>query len=386
MSGHFKQVALAVMCAVMCLSWIHCGGGEPPHPCQGATCVPSATTFLYLSALDDISGFTIATSGSPTSFQNQAGPNQSIGIAADASAKFLYVSDLANSTVQAFAINRSNGLLTPVAGSPFPAGSPDDAGGIAVDPNTKFLYVTLINSDGVVGFSIDSASGALTQIAGSPFPTGNTPWQAIVDSSGKFLYVSNLYDSQGGISAYGIDSTTGDLTPIPGSPFPTQAGFPGPAAFAIGAGGKFLYVGMAGTASPNNVISGFSIDPTTGVLTQLAGSPFAAGLTPLRVATDPAGKFLFAGNVLDDTLSAYTIDQNSGALTSVAGSPFPTHSGPVDVTVDTQGKFVYVANTGSGDLSVFSLNSTSGVLTPLSGSPFSTGQQQVGGLAIVKTQ
>jgi len=338
-----------------------------------------------MTALDNISGFSIATSGSPTSFQNQAGPNQSIGIVAAASAKFLYVSDFENSTIQAFTINPSSGLLTPI-GSPVAAGSPPDAGGLAIDPGGKFLYVTLLNSSAVTGFSIDPATGALTPIPGSFAPAGNTPVQAIVDSSGKFLYVSNLNDSQGGISAYGIDSTTGDLIPIPGSPFPTQAGSPGPAAFAIGGGGKFFYVGMAGTANANNTISGFSIDPATGVLNQLAGSPFPAGQGPIRVATDSGGKFLFSANLLDDTVSAFTVNGTSGALGPVAGSPFPAHSAPVAVAVDPQGKFVYVANTGSGDLSVFSLNSTSGVLTPLSGSPFSTGQQEPGGLAIVKTQ
>ena len=240
MSGYLKQVVMAAISAAMCLCWIGCGGGSPPHPCQGATCVPSATEFLYLTALDDISGFTIGTSGAPTSFQNQSGPNQSIGIVADPSAKFLYISDFENAGVDAFTINASGGVLTPVAGSPFSAGSPPGAGGIAVDPTTKFLYVTLMNSGEVAGFSINAATGALTPIPGSPFPAGNTPLQAIVDSSGKFLYVSNVNDSQGGISAYNIDPATGALTPIPGSPFPTQTGFPGPAGLAIGGGGKFL--------------------------------------------------------------------------------------------------------------------------------------------------
>jgi 6-phosphogluconolactonase len=386
MAINFKQAAVSLISAVICLGWIGCGGGSPPRPCQGATCVPSATEFLYVTALDDISGFSLATSGNPTSFQNQSGPNQSIGMVADASGKFLYVSDFENASVQAFTINRSTGLLSAVAGSPFSAGSPPGAGGIAVDPGTKFLYITLMNSAEVAGFSINSATGALTSIPGSPFPAGNTPVQAIVDSSGKFLYVSNLNDSQGAISGYGIDPISGALTPIPGSPFPTQTNFPGPAGLAIGGGGKFLYVGMAGMANANNKISGFSIDPNTGVLTQIPGSPFPTGNIPLGIATDPSDKFLFTANGQDDTLSVFSIDASSGALSPVAGSPFATHSAPVAVVVDPQGKLVYVANSNSGDLSSFSLNSTTGVLTVLSGSPFSTGQQQPEGLVIVKTQ
>jgi 6-phosphogluconolactonase len=386
MLGYLNKIAMAVMFAAISLSWTSCGGGSTQHPCQGTTCVQSARTFLYLSALDDISGFDIATSGTPTSFQNVSGPNQSIGIVADPSAKFLYVSDFGNAAVHAFTINSSTGVLSSVSGSPFSAGSPPDAGGIAIDPNTKFLYVTLMNSGAVAGFSINATTGALTSIAGSPFPAGNAPVQAIVDSSGKFLYVSNLNDSQGSISAYNIDPTSGVLTPIPGSPFPTQTNFPGPAGLAIGGDGKFLYVGMAGTATANNVISGFSIASNSGVLTQLTGSPFTAGNSPLGLATDSTGKFLFAANGQDDTLSAFSIDLSSGALAPVLGSPFATHTAPVAVALDPAGQFVYVANSGSGDLSAFSLDSTTGGLTPLPGAPFSTGQLEPGGLVIVKAQ
>jgi 6-phosphogluconolactonase len=381
--SNFAKVVIAAVSAAMCICWTGCGGG-PQHPCQGATCVPSAGKFLYVTASDDVSGFRVGANGTPTGSQNQSGPNQSIGVAADPSGKFLYVSDFENATIVAFSINQSSGLLTAI-GAPVSAGSPPDAGGLAMDPAGKFLYVTLMNSSAVAGFSIDPVTGALSAIPGASVPAGNTPVQAIVDSSGKFLYVSNLNDSLGGISGYSIDATTGDLTPIPGSPFPTQAGFPGPAAFAIGGGGKFLYVGMVGTANANNTISGFSIDPTTGVLSQLVGSPFPAGQGPIRVAADSAGKFLFSANLFDDTVSAFTIDATSGALGQVAGSPYPTNSAPVAVVVDPDGKYVYVANTGSGDLSVFSLNSTSGALSALAGSPFSTGQQEPGGLAFVKT-
>ncbi len=385
MSRHFRQIVMSVLWGAILL-WIGCGGGSTPHPCQGATCVPSAGTFMYLTALDDITGFRIDTSGTPNSFQSQSGPNQSIGMVADRSARFLYVSDFQDSAVQAFSINRSSGVLTPIAGSPFAAGSPPGSGGLALDPSTKFLYVTLLNSAEVAGFSIDATTGTLTPIPGSPFPAGNTPVQAIVDSAGKFLYVSNLNDSQGTISAYTIDAASGALTPVPGSPFATQANFPGPAGLAIAGGGKFLYVGMAGTANANHVISCFSIDRASGALTQAANSPFASGQASLGLATDPTGKFLFAAKGQDDTLSGYSVDPNSGDLTPLAGSPFGTHSAPVAVAVEPTGRFVYVANSGSGDVSVFGLNTTTGAVAQVSGSPFSTGQQEPGGLAIVNTQ
>jgi 6-phosphogluconolactonase len=394
MSGNRERIVGVIGIGVICLVMISCGGASSRPPgCQGTACTPSPT-FLYMTSLDHISGFTVDTHGVPASFQNASGPNNSVGIMADPSAKFLYVSDFTNDLLHAFAINRSTGALTAVAGSPFSAGPGQvpgggafaGPGGIAIDPNGKFLYVTRANASDVAGFSIDPATGSLTPIAGSTVPVGSFPGQATVDFSGKFLYVSNYGDSQGTISAFSIDPTNGALTPVPGSPFPTQANYPGPGDLVVAGGGKYLYVGMIGTNNPNHFVSAFSIDSTTGVLTQIAGSPFAVGLGPIRIATDPAGKFLFTANSADGTVSVLAIDASTGTLAAVAGSPSTNLSTPIDVAVDQSGKFVYVANWSSAQLSVFALDSTSGVLTPLSGSPFSTGQQQPSGLAIVRTQ
>ncbi len=242
--------------------------------------------------------------------------------------------------------------LTGIVESPFSAGSP--TGGIAVDPATKFLYVTLVNTAQVAGFTINS-NGALTPIPNSPFPAGNTPFQAVVDPTGTFLYVSNLNDSMGGISAYTIDPASGALTAVAGSPFPTQVNFPGPHGLAIGAGGKFLYVGMSGSVNANHVVSAFSIDPATGKLTQLAGSPFPTGNDPQGVATDPTGKFLFTANAGDSTVSAFTIDATSGGLTAV-GSPFALQGAPDGLAVDPTGGFLLVATSGNNGLAVFSVN------------------------------
>ena len=346
-------------------------------------CPPLPTSFLYVTAVNDVSQFSLATSGAPTVVASQSGPNSSQGIAVDHSSKFLYVSDFSGNggSLQAFTISSIAGVLTTVPGSPFSAGG--FVGGLAIHPGSKFLYVTLVNGPGVAGFTIDSSSGALSPITGSPFPAVNTPMQAAVDPSGKYLYVSNLNDSSGAISAYAIDASTGALSPVAGSPFPTQPNFPGPDGLAFGASGKFLYVGMGGTANPNNVVSAFSIDSTTGALTQLTASPFSAGNGPSRVATDPAGKFLFTANLHGDTVSAFTIDGASGNLTPITGSPFASPTAPAALTVDPTGAFLYVANSGSGDISAFSI-AANGALSPIAGAPFPSGQTSLSGLAVAK--
>ena len=136
---------------------------------------------------------------------------------------------------------------------------------------------------------------------------------------------------------------------------------------------------MAGTANANDVVTGFAVDPTTGALTQIAGSPFAAGKDPGHIASDPKGKFLFTANSQDNTVSAFTIDGTSGALTPIAGSPFAAGGGAVSVAVDRDGTFVYLGMqsspiAGTEGLAGFRIDGTSGTLTPLAGSPFATSQ------------
>ena len=349
------------------------------HNCTTCT-VP---TFLFASELNSVSGFTLAASGAPSLVGSVAGPNSTEGIVVDKSASFLFVSDFQNGTVDAFTINPTSGSLSAVAGSPFSAGPAPGAGGLAVDPSTRFLYVTQMNSAAVAGFTIAAGTGVLTPIPGSPFPTGNTPIQAIVDPSGKFLYVSNLNDAFGGVSAYTIDSTSGALTPIAGSPFPAQTNFPGPNRMAIGGGGKFLYVGMSGTANPNNTVSAFAIDPNTGALTQITGSPFTTGSDPQDITTDPSGKFLYTANSQDTTLSGFTIDSSSGTLTPISGFPFATLAAPAALAIDPAGQFLYVGESSTKGIEALSINTTTGAVTAISGSPFSPGSA-VSGLAAGK--
>ncbi|MHB8154030.1 MAG: beta-propeller fold lactonase family protein, partial [Bacillati bacterium] len=92
----------------------------------------------------------------------------------------------------------------------------------------------------------------------------------------------------------------------------------------------FAYV----TNLSDGTVSAYTINATTGALTAMAGSPFAAGADPDRVAVDPTGKFAYVTNNHSGNVSAYTIDATTGALTAVTGSPFAAGSSPWGVAVD----------------------------------------------------
>jgi 6-phosphogluconolactonase len=131
---------------------------------------------------------------------------------------------------------------------------------------------------------------------------------------------------------------------------------------------RFLYV----TESPNNAVAGFTVDASSGGLAPTKQGSIAAGTTPVRVASDPAGKFLYVANQGSNNVSAYTI-ASDGTLAPVAGSPFALTAPGVDVAVDPSGKFALVAqgsqSAGTGAIAVFSI-AASGALTPVPGSPF----------------
>ena len=151
----------------------------------------------------------------------------------------------------------------------------------------------------------------------------------------------------------------------------------------------FLVVALAGTWAPvwaqnkyvyvanwtDNNVSGYLRDATTGVLTQIAGSPWLAGNAPAGVAVDQTGTCVFVANFLSNNVSAYKITASTGVLTQVTGSPFPTGTAPIAVAVDFFTELVYVANAfdGSGSLgsiSAFKTSSATCALTAVAGSPF----------------
>ena len=46
---------------------------------------------------------------------------------------------------------------------------------MTIDPANQFLYVANDGSANISGFRLDASTGALTPMAGSPFPAGNHP-------------------------------------------------------------------------------------------------------------------------------------------------------------------------------------------------------------------
>jgi 6-phosphogluconolactonase (cycloisomerase 2 family) len=187
-----------------------------------------------------------------------------------------------------------------------------DARALTVTCTTdRFAYIAGHDVNALLAFTIDGNDGSLTRIDPfQTFPIGSLPRAIIMDASRTFLYASSA--GSGTISGFRIDPVTGLLSSLPGSPYAAGAE---PVHMALDNTGRYLYV----TNYTPGTISGFQINSTTGVLTPLAGSPFTAGAQPAPIFVDPQAARLYAINMGDQSLTHYTI-ANDGALSLAAGS------------------------------------------------------------------
>jgi 6-phosphogluconolactonase len=285
--------------------------------------------------------------------------------------------------IYCFAVNAISGVLVPLAEPQCDAGT---LVSVAVDPAGPFVYAT-DNSESpppgsfaAVGsvrmYRIDSATGQLVRLSaiGAEPPTAAGALSIAVDPTGHFVYVGAT-DS---VSAYAIDPITGLLTALPGSPFAAAGGYANE--LAIDPSGRFLYTANTTT----NNVSALAIDATTGSLTPMPGSPFAAGEAPIAIAVDPAGRFVFVANLHSSNVSVFKIDGATGALSPAPGSPFtvPCPTGSLasadSLAVDASGAFLFVINNCGIDISYtnnvdhiwgFAIDRDTGALAALPGSP-----------------
>jgi len=282
-----------------------------------------------------------------------------------------YVPNVRSNNISAYLINTLTGSLSELigVGSPFAAGT--NPSSITIDPTGNFAYVANTGASTISVYTINQTNGAL--IAGTAATTGVNPTPvAIVTIPGpkEYAYIANT--GQNTLFPFAIDSLTGNLT----TGVPVLTGLT-PSIPIIDPSNRFLY-----TANfDSNIISPFAIDQLNGGLIARDGviagfNPYAFSIIP-NTATTPAlrGKYAYAANYSSNNISAFAIDTitppdtGSGALTQLIGSPFAAGTNPYAFTIDPLGRFAYTLNAGSGNISVYTINQTTGVLTPGTAAP-----------------
>ena len=223
--------------------------------------------------------------------------------------------------------------------------SPDGQWLVGLDPLTQTVDV----------FEINTSTGALTLAGQSVYATTSgavLPKMVRFAPSGGYLFLAL---GTGGVLEFPFNTSSGTtayagVSILPGSATTSDN------AVVVNAASSIVYVARSGT----NQVLAYGIG-SSGVLTPVAGSPFAAGVAPYDLAI--AGSNLYVANRSDGTVGGYTIAA-TGALTAVTGSPFPSGTLAQSLAMDSTGTYLFAAgNGGKPDLTMYSFSS--GALAPV---------------------
>jgi len=363
-----STLALAAMIALLFPVLAGCGAssgtGSNPNGGGVSPLAPGTELVFVGDTFGEIDSFSVdPNSGALNLVGTFPVSNASAGtvrLAADPSGTALYATSTGGGgpNVVAFTVAASTGALTAVAANQTLSIA---AGKIAVDPKGKNAYVIpdplFANAAELFGFSIDPTTHGLTMLANQPITVPGVPHDLTVDPSGAFVYVTFQGTAGDEIAGFSRDPSTGLLTAM-GSTFANTGG-DSAQGIRVTPNGDFVIVANQAT----NNVSVLSLNISSGVLTDVTGSPFVSGNGPGPVAIDPGGNVVL---VATGGLSVYTIGAG-GVLTPVAGIPQSFNA--ASIAVDPSDKFVYVSNIPS-EVSGFKLSPSTGALTPIAGSPF----------------
>jgi 6-phosphogluconolactonase (cycloisomerase 2 family) len=339
--------------------------------------IPGGDTVTWNSATTTVA--TISALGNPTAIGVAVGAGSSVIKATDgslsgtatltvqaAAARFAFDAEINDLNLNEYAVVPSTGAFTPVTATVGTNLSQQ----FLVHPSGHFLYAIFgdVASD-VALYNINSTTGAVTSTS-NEYPTGGTgSAKGVIDPTGRFLYVvvsNSTPTNVDGIYSFVINQTDGTLTPTTASPYIADANFP--VDVLADATGKYVYVVDDGA----NVVSGYSIDQSSGALTPLSTPTFATGGSPYFSAIDPTNTYLYVPNNTDATVSILKIDASTGLLTPVATTPplaGATGSGLVSIAITPNDQNIYITDNG-GQVFGFAIGSGGNIGAATTGSPY----------------
>lgn len=324
-----------------------------------------------------------AVTGSP--FTTGSGPsNVAFSPITTAGKLFAGLSNLQDDTVSIFEVDQDTGVFTAVSGSPFAAG--DQPAAISFSPITQSgqLFVAVANqtSNTISMYEVDQNTGFLTPVSGSPYTvSGSNPhpediaFSPITSSNELFLATTNF--NVGTVSMYSVNQTTGVLTQVAGSPFSVGSTQHERLAFSPLTSSNQLLLGLSKQRTTGNNVLVLTVDQTTGALSN------QHTYNSLSNAADFAFSPIASGNLFaavpidyDGTIHMYTVDQSAppsgGTLTATYGSPWPIGTGPTATAFSPLiDNTLFLAFPEQGALAIYTVDQTTGTLTQAPGSPLS---------------
>ncbi|MGC1372113.1 MAG: hypothetical protein WA824_08245 [Candidatus Sulfotelmatobacter sp.] len=320
-----------------------------------------------LRSISAIVLFAVATFASSVLASSQVTPSQtdaSIQAPASSPAAFVYVSSQKGSNYEVSGYSAaSNGQLTAISGSPFPA----NANYLAL--NSKYLF----GSNGVDIYSFSIASdGALTQVASINARNYNQnecggPENLFVDRTGTTLYDPDFLGNicaNNAYQAFSIDNSTGALNYL-GSAVASPA-FNTPLSFI----GDNVYGYSSDCYRDSPGLFGYARDSEgnlteTTVTAQVPAAPAGDFYCAYLSAADSTGHVAIPLMPMSmstmqqagpSQIAIYTADSSGNLTTSSTAANMPKTSvtSVTDIRISPNGKFIAIA--GTSGLEVFHFN------------------------------
>ncbi|MDT6963118.1 beta-propeller fold lactonase family protein [Cupriavidus sp. SZY C1] len=211
--------------------------------------------------------------------------------------------------------------LVPASGGSYEASGLGQTRDVEFSPDGLYLYTAnsivgqiskfpIASNGGVIGFgSIDYSVGVIMPSAMSFSPDGRT-----------LLYTSE----QDGLLGVGtVDPAGGQIQSsqlVPTAPFPSDV--------AMTPSGQFAFV-LSGIGAG---ITGYKV-VSPGVVPLPGIAPTGPGSGSGRLKVEPGGRRLYVAMFNQNLVSGFSIDATTGALTPIPGSPFPTGFGNTSIAI-----------------------------------------------------
>jgi 6-phosphogluconolactonase len=200
--------------------------------------------------------------------------------------------------------------------------------GVNVLASGSYVYVTAYDSSVtpsagyVFGFSV-GAGGVLTPLSGSPFAAGTQPSAIASDASSTYVYVTDY--AKGQVLGYAV-AASGSLSPLTSGAGGSNLFKSGNEPSAIVADRAYPYVYV--TNSLDATVTAYSM--SNGALTALG--TYTTGQQPVAIGIDPSTEhFLFTANFLGNSTSGFQLSTTGGTLVESQFSPSPTNDQPTAV-------------------------------------------------------
>jgi uncharacterized repeat protein (TIGR01451 family) len=288
-----------------------------------------------------------------------AGPGGfgSFGIAITPDGGHLYVTnDAGQNSLSQYAVSPSTGgltALTPATVAVSVASTSANPEDVTVDPTGRWLYSANPFGPSLSQLRIDPTTGALTLVneftsSVSPALTLTFPTGVAFSPDGKSLYVTDYGASD--IAEFDVDPLTGAITPksTPTIAMPASGAAPRRIVTASIGGTDYAYV----SDYVHGQIVQFTIDPTTGELTEDASVSSDGGPTGLGVdaGSTPASLYVAADSGVVDE---YDINTATGALTPKASPSIAAGAGPDGLALAPDGNELYAGDSGDSNLHLY---------------------------------